>query len=400
MRANPCARFLIAITIVLFFLGCQQINVNGGDVPQKPTGIIVAAGEAVAAVSWDDIGADSYTVYWEAGTSATKGSPNKHTGITALSYNITGLTNSTQYAFVVTGTNSAGESVASTVATATPLAAPASPGMLVVVSSSTSIGVSWTAVSGAATYDLYYAQGATVDTGSLTNFQGITGTSQSIPSLTSNTAYALLLVAKNLNGTATAGSVLPWGTAPDAPTINQPQTIGTGTFQMTWPAITGATGYYGYMNWSTSPNPTVTKSTYNEKTDNGVSLTFSALGLVTSRYYAYIATARNAYGESDPSTTQIVVPAPTSFFSGQFLNWYWPGGADLTNNTGVSQTFIIQESPNGTSSWTTISGITIPNGSQNMWSGSPTSTRYYRVAHEGSYASAADGFPSNASYYP
>jgi cellulose 1,4-beta-cellobiosidase len=126
MKKSASLIIVAAAAAVIVFGGCQQITTDDTTPPAKPSGLSLTAGFSQVDVSWTDTGADSYTVYWAAGSSASKSSPGKHAGITASSYTVSGLTNATQYAFVVTATVAGVESAESLVSTATPnyLAAP------------------------------------------------------------------------------------------------------------------------------------------------------------------------------------------------------------------------------------------------------------------------------------
>lgn len=93
--------------------------------PAAPSGLTPTAGDGSISLSWSAVTrADDYDVYYAAGTTATTSST--HSGPhTVTSATISGLTNGTQYAFVVTASNQGGESVPSDVITATPSAPPA-----------------------------------------------------------------------------------------------------------------------------------------------------------------------------------------------------------------------------------------------------------------------------------
>lgn len=87
-------------------------------IPPVPTGLQATAGNAQISLTWSaSTGATSYNVK----RSTTSGGPyTKIASPTTASYTDTGLTNGTPYYYVVTAVNSAGESAASSQATATP----------------------------------------------------------------------------------------------------------------------------------------------------------------------------------------------------------------------------------------------------------------------------------------
>jgi len=156
--------------------------------PAAPSGL--AAGvitENSIAVSWNSIsGVSGYTVY--AGTSSgnltQRGTP------ATASFTITGLTANTAYYIAVSAKNSAGEGAqsspitATTANTATKLPAPT--GLVVVQVSTSSIQVSWNAVSGAASYKIYRSSSAA---GTYASIGTTPGTSYNDTGLTASTDY-------------------------------------------------------------------------------------------------------------------------------------------------------------------------------------------------------------------
>ncbi|WP_339158526.1 endo-1,4-beta-xylanase [Paenibacillus sp. FSL W8-0186] len=91
----------------------------GTQAPSAPTGLAATAGNAQVSLTWNAVsGATSYTVK----RATTSGGPytDVATGLTTASYTNTGLTNGTTYYYVVSASNSAGQSPNSAQVSATP----------------------------------------------------------------------------------------------------------------------------------------------------------------------------------------------------------------------------------------------------------------------------------------
>ncbi len=182
----------LSITITI------TIVVNGQAVtlPNAPTGVTAASGDGQVTVSWSAAtGATSYNLYYSS-TAGTAGI--KINGITTgTSYTLTGLTDGVTYYFIVTASNSGAESVGSTQISATPISFPIN---VTTVSSYQQIKVSWNAVSGATSYNVYSSttqgvtalNGAKVSAGANT-FYTYTG-------LTTEITYYFVVEAVNDNG--------------------------------------------------------------------------------------------------------------------------------------------------------------------------------------------------------
>ncbi len=132
--------------------------VTPATVPDAPTGVVGAAGNAQVTVSWsapaDDGGAtiSGYTV------TASPGGATCSWTVGPLSCTVAGLTNGTPYTFVVTATNNAGTSVPSTASgPVTPATSPDAPARASAVGGDTQASVTWSAPpnDGGATITVY-----------------------------------------------------------------------------------------------------------------------------------------------------------------------------------------------------------------------------------------------------
>lgn len=102
---------------------------SGAGALAAPTGLAATPGNGQVSLSWPAVteATQGYKVYYRAGSTATVSDTlyswfNPATPETTITMTVVGLTNGTQYAFVVTAVGVAGESRASSVVVATPLA--------------------------------------------------------------------------------------------------------------------------------------------------------------------------------------------------------------------------------------------------------------------------------------
>lgn len=274
--------------------------------PGAPINVSATGGTSQVTVSWPAVmGATSYNLYWSDMSGVTTGTGTKITGATSPAV-ITGLADDTTYYVIVTAVNGGGESdpsvqVAATTLTAAPppTTAPAAPTSVSAVGGNEQVTVSWPAVSGATSYNIYWstATGVTVLNGTM--IAGVTSPYVHT-GLTASTPYFYIVTAVNSVGEsdaspeATATTNAPPPAVPAAPTG---VTAAGGNQQVTvnWNAVSGATSYNLY--WSTSPGVTVATGTRIA----GVTSPFAHTGLADSTPYYYVVTAVNGAGEGPAS---------------------------------------------------------------------------------------------------
>jgi fibronectin type 3 domain-containing protein len=286
--------------------GESALSVVATATPQIPAAGIptissTMAGSAQVTVTWAAVtGATSYNIYYTAGTTVDK-TGTKVTGPTSPAI-VAALTNGTQYAFAVSAVNASGESALSTVATATPqVAAAGVPTISAANAGNAQVTVTWAAVTGATSYNIYYAAGTTVDkTG--TKVTGATSPAV-VATLTNGTQYAFAVSAVNAggeSGLSTIATATPQVPAPGAATISSAN-AGNAQVTVTWAAVTGATSYNIYYAAGTTVDKTGTKVT-------GATSPAVVASLTNGTQYAFAVSAVNAGGESALSTVATATP--------------------------------------------------------------------------------------------
>ena len=190
--------------------------------------------------------------------------------------------------------------------TATPTGtAPSAPTGVTVTAGNKQVSISWTAVSGATSYNIYWltTSGVTKTTGtkvtSNTNSYTHTG-------LTNGATYYYVVTAVNSNGESSESSEV--SASPISAPAGVTATAGNGQVSVSWTAVSGAT-YNIY--WSTTTG--VTKTTGTKIT--GATSPYTHTGLTNGTTYYYVVTAVDSDGESSESSEASAMPASTNWSS-------------------------------------------------------------------------------------
>ncbi len=163
--------------------------------------------------------------------------------------------------------------------------------------------VSWSAVSGATSYNLYWSTTSGVTTSSGTKLTGVTSPYTHL-SLTNRTTYYYIVTAVSASGESSASSqvsAIPQVSAPGAPT-GISAVSGNAQVTLTWSAVSGATSYNLY--WSTTSGVTTSSGTK----VTGVTSPYTHLSRTNGTTYYYIVTAVSAGGESSASSQVSAIP--------------------------------------------------------------------------------------------
>ncbi|MFG2823514.1 PHB depolymerase family esterase [Kitasatospora sp. NPDC048365] len=230
------AYYLKAICSSYYTAAFWGLDGSGTATLPAPTGLAVTGTtDTTASLSWSAVsGAASYKVYRGG---ALVGSA------TGTGYTDSGLTSSTAYAYTVAAVDSAGTvgaqsgAVTATTTGGGSTTLPAPTGLAVTGTTDTTASLSWSAVSGAASYKVYRG-GALVGSA--------TGTGYTDSGLTSSTAYAYTVAAVDSAGTVGAQSAAVTATT----TGYTPQCFTANNYNQVVAGRAHTSGGYTYANGS------------------------------------------------------------------------------------------------------------------------------------------------------
>ena len=243
-------------------------------VPPPPNLQSVTPSDSQVVLSWTSSGgATSYNVYQGTSTGAESSTPVK-TGVTSTNLTISGLSNGATYYFTVAAVNAVGN---------------------------TQVVLTWTAVGGASSYNIY--EGTVAGGESTTPVQlGIAGTTDTVSGLTNGTKYYFTIAAVNSSGTSAFSNEA--SDTPSAPvTVTPPPAApagltalgGNNQISLTWNASPGATSYSVYMGMSANGESTT-------PVNGGITGTTATISSLTNTtQYYFKVTALNTSGASAQS---------------------------------------------------------------------------------------------------
>lgn len=210
--------------------------------PSTPTNLVAIATNGSVALSWSP-SATATNYYVKRSTTSGSGYVTL-AGVTVTNYTDVQVTNGTTYYYVVSASNSGGESGNSTEVSATPVAPPAAPTGLVATAGNAQAMLSWNAASGATSYNL---KRATVNGGPYSIITSLTATSFTDTNLVNSTVYYYVVSALNAGGEGSNSAQV--SVTPQAPsyvivTTNVfTDTFGSSTLNGTSSPTTNSTSY-------------------------------------------------------------------------------------------------------------------------------------------------------------
>jgi uncharacterized protein (TIGR02145 family) len=277
-------------------------------VPGAPTGVMAAAGNAQAIVSFiapSSNGGSAITGYTVTSNPAPAVGPGTWTG-TGPSITATGLTNGTPYTFTVVATNAVGNSLASSASNSvTPATVPDAPTSVNAVRGNALAIVSFT---GSSSTGGSAITGYTVTSSPAGGTGNGTSSPITVTGLTNGTSYTFSVVATNAEGNSSPGisSAVTPATVPNAPTGVMPVAGNAqATVSFTTPSSDGGSAITGYTVTANSGSSTVTAM--------GTTTSIIVTGLTNGTPYTFTVVATNAVGNSVPSaaSTAVTPTAPT-----------------------------------------------------------------------------------------
>jgi fibronectin type 3 domain-containing protein len=298
---------LMSLTIILLLqTGCAGIGGNAGggktgmSVPSVPAGLSAAAGNAQVVLNWT---ASSRATVYNVKRSITTGGPYAQISTpTVPNFTDTGLTNGTAYFYVVSASNSVGQSANSAEVNATPVPPPpATPTGLAATAGNAQVSLNWNASTGATSYHVKRSTAS----GSETQISAPASNSFTDTGLTNGTKYFYLVSAVNSGGeSANSSEVNATPTAPAAPPATPTGlqgTAGNAQVSLSWDASTGAMSYN--VKRSTANGGPFSATLASPAVTNYIDT-----AVTNGTTYYYVVSAVNASGESANSAQASATP--------------------------------------------------------------------------------------------
>ncbi len=314
--------------------------------PSVPTNIVVEPGNGMVTVEWKAVaGATHYNLYWSSKAGVKTVTANKIADI-KQKQSFTGLTNGTQYFYVITAENAGGESAASVELSAIPqVPAPAVPAGVAAVSSDKSVSFAWDEATGATSYNLYWSTKPGVSPENGTRVENISA-KELHSGLLNGVNYFYVITAVNAAGESAPS--IEMISVPQVPAPHAPKGITAKIADrkviLDWKKTPGATSYNIY--WNQRGNVTT-----KDVQIKGVTVPYTHTGLKNGESYFYIISAVNSGGETVSHTAGVTLlpdaPAFTSPEGGDeqiVLDWnqvdnaksyslYWDTVPDVTTSS-------------------------------------------------------------------
>jgi len=196
--------------------------------------------------------------------------------------------------------------------------------------------ISWAAMAGVTSYNVYYGTTAGVTTSTATNsVTDVTGITCTVPNMINGTTYYFVVTAVNDNGESIESSEV--SATPLARPSGIQVTAGDNQVTVSWTAAAGATSYNVYYSEAAGQETTASGVVFADATSPQV-----ITGLNNGTTYYFVVTAVNAGGESaissEKSATPSAAPQPPASPTGVKVTSPAAGQLNVTWNTVVGAT--------------------------------------------------------------
>ncbi|MDR1785678.1 MAG: fibronectin type III domain-containing protein [Spirochaetaceae bacterium] len=291
----------------------------GSNLPAAPDNVTVTSpgsGKLTITWSWTSSAPADVTGYeiWVGTTDDSSATTTtKRTDASSSPATITGLTNGTTYYVWVRTKNAYGTGpFAEEGETGTPaLAPPEAPSTAPTVTvGNASLAVTWTAVTGATSYDVYVGEDSSTTPPTTPKAANVTGSTHTINGLTNGTDYYVWIKAKNADGVSDfsdpSEAATPIGVpvAPAEVTAGPANTPVSGNLTVTWDAVTAqAAPASAYEVWYGTASSSGSATKFGDDIEGGTTTTATITGLTNDTLYYVWVKAKNAVGTSGFSTT-------------------------------------------------------------------------------------------------
>jgi len=316
--------------------------------PTAPTGLLTVPTNSQVTLSWTaGTGDVSYNVKRSttSGSGYTTISP---TGtVTGSSYTDSTAVNGNIYYYVVSGTNSSGESVNSSQASAA--LPPAAPTGLGATAGANQIVLSWVApsgTSGATSYNVKRSTNSGSGYVTISTAGTVTGTAYTDTTAFSGTTY--FYVVSGVNATGQGANSIQATTTPSGPPQVPTVTMITNytTLTLSWAPVQGAPAGYVVSRSTTSGTETVLT--------NQAATSFTDTSVVVGTQYFYTVAATNSSGSS-ANSAEVTGTPPGQPFAYESFNYGSLSAGTPTTAAGFTGNWTVNGSPSITS------GLTYPN---------------------------------------
>ncbi len=276
-------RAVVFVLVSAFLFAVVQVPVALAAL-SAPTGLkALSVSTTQINLSWSAVsGASKYLVYR---ATSSGGSYTKIATVTTKTYQSKGLTANKKYYYKVRAANSSGSGAYSAVVSARTRAGAPS-GIKVTAPNTSSIKLTWTAVTAATKYVVYRS---TTSTGTYTKVGEATTTVYTNTGLSANKVYYYKVSTVNAGGEGSKSAAVSARTRAGAPSGIKATAPSTNSIKLTWTAVTAASKYVVYRSATSS-------GTYT-KVGEATTTAYTNTGLAANKAYYYKLATVNAGGE-------------------------------------------------------------------------------------------------------